>query len=77
MQDNLVVEDQGTPSEPPPFDAGDIIEYKILGGERYKVEKEVNQLIQEGWEPFGGICFVEYDITRNEAYAGQAMVKRA
>ena len=34
-----------------------IIEYKIASGEsKYELQEEVNELIKQGWQPYGEIC---------------------
>ena len=57
-----------------------VIEYKICR-EAYSLvfEKAVLRLLSEGWQPLGGVCFIErHDFEMGNQYVYvQAMVKYA
>jgi hypothetical protein len=65
------------PVENPPIQVPKITEYIVIGGRWHDVERTVNEMLIDGWEPFGGVTFVEYEVNSNDAYCGQAMVRRA
>ena len=49
------------------------MEYQLVDGEKYaELEKEVNNLIKQGWKPLGGVCSVT---AQYGTYFIQAMVK--
>jgi hypothetical protein len=54
-----------------------IVEYKVIEAkdEAVKLQEAVNQEIQEGWEPVGGIA-VGYSPTSYSWWFYQAMIKK-
>lgn len=51
--------------------------YKILGGKWHDVEAQVESYLNngEGWTCQGGVMFVEYHTSTNEAYCAQAIYR--
>lgn len=49
-----------------------IVDYVVLWGNMEEITQEVNEKINKGWYPLGGICVVHGEV--NDAFY-QAMVK--
>lgn len=52
-----------------------MVEYKIVGGGWEKVEKEVKELLEQGWELQGGISVSTHP--EYEDQFAQAMIKKS